>query len=287
MSTANSIVSSTANHPIGVEARLDSVLLMNEEPPMPSAVTATLTLAGRALQKMKNSAGEQLFDILLMPVIFLLVFQYLFGGAFAGSTDNYLQYFLPGVLVVGAVTQTVSTGIAVNSDIVKGVFDRFRTMPFWQPAVLVGTMVADLGRYLFALSFTAGLGMALGYRPEAGAVGFILAILLLLAFSFSFAWIFTVVGVVAKKAETLLTCSMLLMVLTFLSNVFVDSETMPGWMSTIVDINPVSHAATAARGLMQGTVTAGQLLLVLLSSAVLVVIFAPLTMYLYNKRRRG
>ncbi|MEV0296111.1 ABC transporter permease [Nocardia sp. NPDC050710] len=283
MSTANTIVPPRA----GVGERLDSVLLASAEPPRPNAWTATLTLAGRALQKMKNSAFEQLFDIMLMPVIFLLVFQYLFGGAFAGSTDDYLQYFLPGVLVVGAVTQTASTGIAVNSDIVKGIFDRFRTMPFWQPAVLVGTMVADVGRYLFALLFTAGLGMLLGYRPEAGAVGFILAILLLLAFSFAFAWIFTVVGVVAKKTETLLTCSMLLMVLAFLSNVFVDSDTMPRWMQIIVDINPVSHAATAARGLMKGDVTVGHLLLVLFSSTILVVIFAPLTMYLYNKRRRG
>ncbi|MEU4711949.1 ABC transporter permease [Nocardia salmonicida] len=283
MSTANSTVTPRAS----VDERLDSVLLANEKPPRPNPLTATLTLAERALLKMKNAAFEVLFDIMMMPVIFLLVFQYLFGGAFAGSTDDYLQYFLPGVLVVGAVTQTASTGIAVNSDIVKGIFDRFRTMPFWQPAVLVGTMVADLGRYLFALLFTAGLGMVLGYRPEAGAVGLLLAILLLLVFSFSFAWIFTLIGVLAKKTETLLTCSMLLMVLAFLSNVFVDSDTMPRWMQLIVNINPVSHAATAARGLMQGTVTAAQLLLVLLSSAVLVVIFAPLTMYFYNKRRRG
>ncbi|GEM33876.1 transport permease protein [Nocardia neocaledoniensis NBRC 108232] len=284
MSTPNLTVSPRA----GIDDHLDSVLLANEAPPRPNPFTATFALAERALLKMKNSAVEVLFDIMLMPIIFLLVFQYLFGGAFAGSTDDYLQYFLPGVLVVGAVTQTASTGIAVNSDIVKGIFDRFRTMPFWQPAVLVGTMVADLGRYLFALVFTAGLGMLLGYRPEAGALGLILAILLLLlVFSFSFAWIFTVIGVLAKKTETLLTCSMLLMVLAFLSNVFVDSETMPRWMQFIVDINPVSHAATAARGLMKGDVTAGQLLLVLLSSAVLVVIFSPLTMYFYNKRRRG
>ncbi|MET8779400.1 ABC transporter permease [Nocardia sp. NPDC004654] len=283
MSTPNMTVSPRA----GIDDHLDSVLLANESPPRSNPFTATFALAERALLKMKNSAVEVLFDIMLMPIIFLLVFQYLFGGAFAGSTDDYLQYFLPGVLVVGAVTQTASTGIAVNSDIVKGIFDRFRTMPFWQPAVLVGTMVADLGRYLFALVFTAGLGMLLGYRPEAGAIGLILAILLLLVFSFSFAWIFTVIGVLAKKTETLLTCSMLLMVLAFLSNVFVDSATMPRWMQFIVDINPVSHAATAARGLMKGDVTAGQLLLVLLSSAVLVVIFFPLTMYFYNKRRRG
>lgn len=283
MSTATN----TRTTPITAAERLDLALSDDGGPPRPNALAASLALAGRAARKMKNSAFEHLFDIVMMPLVFLLVFQYLFGGAFAGSTENYLQYLLPGVLAVSAVTQTTSTGTTLNADIVKGIFDRFRTMPFWQPAALVGTMVADLGRYLFALLFTAGLGLLLGYRPEAGLGGLALAILLLLGFSFAFAWIFTAIGMVARKTETLLTFGMLLMFMAFLSNVFVGAETMPGWMQVIVGLNPISHAATAARGLMQGTVTAGQLWTVLLSAAVVVAIFAPLTVYLYNKRRRA
>jgi len=269
------------------ETGLDAVLLAPERPRPPHALTATLVLSWRAAIRVKNEAVEQLFDILMMPVVFLLIFSYLFGGAFAGSVDNYLQFFLPGVLVMAAVMQTLATGHTVSLDIANGVFDRFRTMPFWQPASLIGTMITDLGRYLVTLVLTAALGLALGFRPDAGPAGMALAILLILAFSFAFAWIFTTVGLLTRSPNTIQAQSMLLMTVVFCSNIFVDSRTMPVVIRTIVDANPISHLATAVRGLVHGTVTTGQLGLVALSIGLLLAVFGPLTMVLYRRRGNG
>ncbi|MGC5033511.1 ABC transporter permease [Micromonospora sp. DT229] len=269
------------------ESELDALLLAADRPRPPSALSATLTLSWRAAIRVKNEALEQLFDVLMMPVVFLLIFSYLFGGAFAGSVDNYLQFFLPGVLVMAAVMQTLATGHTVSLDIAKGVFDRFRTMPFWQPASLIGTMLTDLGRYLLTLVLTAALGLALGFRPDAGPGGMALAILLILAFSFAFAWIFTTIGLLTRSPNTIQAQSMLLMTVVFCSNIFVDSRTMPSVIRAIVDANPISHLVTAVRGLVHGTVTTGQLGLVALSIGVLLAIFGPLTMVLYHKRGNG
>jgi ABC-2 type transport system permease protein len=277
----------TPKAPTKVAPDFESLLASDTQPTPPGPLSATLTLTWRAALKLKRNAVEHTIDLLLMPVIFLLIFNYLFGGAFAGSTSEYLQFFLPGVLVMSAVLLTTSTGVTVNLDIVKGIFDRFRTMPFWQPASLVGTMVADLGRYLVALVLTAGLGLLLGFRPEAGLVGILQAFALILVFTFAFSWIFTALGLVVSKPETLQATSILLMAVVFCSNIFVDSDTMPGWMQTIVDINPVSHMATASRGLLHGTVTTWDLVLVGVSTAVLLVVFAPLTMYLYNRKKNA
>lgn len=277
--------SSTTTRP-AVDESLHSVLSVRDRPRRPNPLTASLTLSWRAALKLKHNAAEQLIDLLMFPVIFLLIFSYLFGGAFAGSVGDYLQYFFPGVLVMAAVMLTIATGWAVSSDISKGVFERFRTMPFWQPAALVGTMIADVGRYLVALLLTAALGLVLGFRPDAGAGGMVLAMMLILVFAFAFSWIFTMLGLFVKKPESMQSASILLMALVFCSNIFVSSTTMPKWMQVIVDINPISHAVTAARGLMHGTATAGQIGLVLLSSAVLIAAFGPLTMYLYYKKSR-
>lgn len=273
--------------PVAGDAGLGAVLLATERPQPPNALSATLTLAWRAAIKMKNEAVEQLFDIMMMPVVFLLIFNYLFGGAFAGSVDNYLQVFLPGVMVMAAVMQTMATGHTISVDIAKGIFDRFRSMPFWQPASLVGTMVADLGRYLLTLTLTAALGLVLGFRPEAGATGLVLGMLLILAFAFAFAWIFTTVSLLVRNPDLIQAQSMLLMAVVFCSNIFVESSTMPGWIRAIVDVNPISHLSTAVRGLVHGTVTAGQLGLVALWIGILLVIFGPLTMMLYRKRKNG
>ncbi|MFC7330949.1 ABC transporter permease [Marinactinospora rubrisoli] len=272
--------------PAGEEA-LRRALGARTRPPRPGPLSASLTHSWRTLTKFRSSPA-QLIDIVLMPIVFLLMFTYLFGGAFAGSTSDYLQFFLPGILVMTVVLMTVYTGTALNTDITKGVFDRFRTLPFWQPATIVGNLLGDLVRYTIALTITTGLGLLLGFRPAGGLTGVLLTMLLLICFAFSVGWIFAALGVVVRSPESVSGTSMIVMFpLIFTSNVFVDTATMPGWMQAIVSVNPVSHAATAARGLMHGTATPGQLGLVLLTSAALIVVFAPLTMYLYrNKNRR-
>ncbi|MFF4159699.1 ABC transporter permease [Streptomyces sp. NPDC001678] len=287
MTTASKTASATAQPPAAADA-LRAALAVRARPGRPNPFTAIWVTAWRTLRKMKHYGVAVLFDVTLMPVIFLLTFTYLFGGAFAGSTKEYLQYFLPGVLVQAVVMPTVYTGTSLSMDITKGIYDRFRTLPFWQPAVIVGSLLGDLVRYVLALVTTLGVGLALGFRPDGGTGGVIAALLLLLLFAVSVSWIFAALGVVAKTPETVSGTSMLVMFpLVFTSNIFVEPDTMPGWMEHVVDVNPVSDAATAVRGLVHGTATAGQVGWVLLACGVITAVFAPLTMHLYRAKSRG
>jgi ABC-2 type transport system permease protein len=248
-------------------------------------MTASLTFAWRALLKIKH-VPEQLTDVVGIPILFTLLFTYLFGGALGGSTHDYLQFLLPGTLVMTLVLVSVYTGVGLNTDMGKGLFDRFRTLPIWRPAPLVGALLGDVVRNTLAAAIVIALGLAMGFRPAGGVVGVLAAVGLLLVFSFSLAWIWTTVALVARTPSAVSNVSLLIMFpLTFASNVFVAPRTMPGWLHAFVDINPISHVVTAERGLMAGTATAGQLAWVLVASAVLLAVFGPLTARLYRRRQ--
>ncbi|GGM54618.1 transport permease protein [Longimycelium tulufanense] len=269
----------------GVDENLRKALAAHSRPSQPNPLYASRTFVWRAMIGFKH-APEQVGEAIVMPFMFVLMFTYLFGGAIAGSTGEYLHYFLPGILVMTVLIMTVNTGAALNSEIAKGVFDRFRTLPFWQPATIVGALVGDAVRYTFAIVMTIGLGMVLGFRPDGGVGGALLALVILLVFAFSVGWIFTTLGMVVRKPESISNTSMMLLFpLSFISNIFTKPETMPGWLEAVARVNPVSHAATAVRGLLHGTATASQIGLVLLVSALLTAIFAPLTMYLYRRKQ--
>jgi ABC-2 type transport system permease protein len=228
---------------------------------------------------------EQMFDVTASPILFLLMFTYLFGGALAGSTREYLQFVLPGILVMTVVFITIYTGVGINNDIKKGVLDRFRSLPIWQPAFLVGALLGDTVRYTIASTVIIVLGLILGFRPEGGVVGVIISVLLLLVFSFSLSCVWIALGLVMRTPESLMAVSMLILFpLTFISNVFVSPDTMPGWLEAFVDVNPITHLVTAIRGLMFKTVMATEISWVLLTCALLVVVFSPLTMFLYRKK---
>ncbi|MFZ4453958.1 ABC transporter permease [Salibacterium aidingense] len=270
--------------PVDQREALQSALASRERPPKASPVSASLTFGGRSLLKIKY-VPEQLFDITAFPIIFLLMFTYMFGGAIAGSTAEYLQFVLPGVLVLTVVMITMYTGVELNNDITKGVFDRFRTLPIWRPSVLVGALLVDLVRYTAASAIMITLGLILGFRPEGGVIGVLLGVAILLVFSFSLSWIWTTLGIIMRSEKSLMGASMMVLFpLTFISNVFVDPQTMPGWLQPIVEINPVSMLVVAVRGFMEGSAAMADVGWVLLVSAVLVAIFAPLTMYLYYRK---
>lgn len=266
------------------DTKLRGALAAHDRPSRPNPLYASLTFAWRAMLNFKH-APEQLSEAVVMPFMFVLMFTYLFGGAIANSSGEYLHYFLPGILVMTVLIMTVNTGAALNAEMAKGIFDRFRTLPFWQPAPIVGALIGDIVRYTFAIVLTVGLGLLLGFRPGGGFTGVVLAILVLLVFAFSVGWIFTTLGMLVRKPESITNTSMMLLFpLSFISNIFTMPETMPSWMAAIVRVNPVSHAATAVRGLMHGTATAGQIVLVLIISAALVVVFGSLTMLLYRRK---
>jgi ABC-2 type transport system permease protein len=267
------------------EATLRSALSTRTRPDRPSPLAASLTFAWRAMLKIKH-VPMQLFDVTAFPIMFVLLYTYLFGGALAGSPSKYLQQLLPGILVMTVSMITMYTGMALNNDISKGVFDRFRSLPIWRPAVLVGMLLADAVRYALASLVVIALGLALGFRPDGGPLGVLAAVALLLVFAFSFSWVWTVIGLRMQTPESVMQMSMtVIFPLTFASNVFVDPDTMPGWVQAFVKVNPITHLTSAARSLMHGTVDAGEIGWVLAWCALLVAIFAPLTMRLYGNER--
>lgn len=264
---------------------LRNALSSRARPPRASALSASFTFGWRAMLKIKH-LPLQLFDVTMFPIMFVLLYTYLFGGALAGSPSEYLQDLLPGILVMTVAWITMYTGQGLNTDIGKGVFDRFRSLPIWRPAVLVGMLLADAVRYTLASAVIITVGIALGFRPDGGPLGVLLAVALLLVFSFSLSWVWTALGLKLQTPESVMQVSMtVLFPLTFASNVFVDTDTMPGWVQAFVNVNPITHLATAARGLMHGTSASGDIAWVFVWCAALIVVFAPLTMRLYNSER--
>ena len=260
---------------------LRNVLAAGARPDRASGIVASVAFTWRALLKIKH-VPLQLFDVTAFPIMFTLLFTYLFGGALAGSPREYLQHLLPGIVVMTVTTITMYTGMSLNTDIHKGVFDRFRSLPIWRPAVLVGMLLADAVRYAAASLVVVTLGVILGFRPDGGPLGVLSAIAMLLVFSFSLSWAWTALAFRLQTPESVMQVSMtFLFPLTFASNVFVEPATMPGWVQAIVDVNPISHVASASRGLMHGNVDGTELLWVLGWSIVLLVVFAPLTMRAY------
>jgi ABC-2 type transport system permease protein len=268
-----------------IDQPLLAALPARARPRRPSALSASRTFGWRALLKLRH-VPEQLTDVIGIPVIFTLGFTYLFGGALAGSTRAYLQFLLPGTLVMTVVLVTTFSGVTLNTDLTTGVFDRFRSLPIWRPAPIVGALLGDTGRYLLASTLVIALGLALGYRPDGGVVGAGAAVALVLGFAFGLSWVWTALGLILRAPTAVNNLSLIVLFpLTLASNIFVDPQTMPGWLQAFIDVNPITHVVTAARGLLAGTATAGQVGWVLAASALLTAVFAPLTMRLYRNRR--
>ncbi len=263
---------------------LAAVLIAKNRPKRPTALSASVTFGWRAMLKIKH-VPEQLFDVTAFPIMMTLMFTYLFGGALSGSPTEYLQFVLPGIMASSILMITMYTGVAVNTDIEKGVFDRFRTLPIWRPSAMVGYLLGDMLRYLIAALVILGVGLIMGFRPGGGAGGVAAAILLLLAFSFAFSWIWTMFGLLLRSEKSVMGVSMMVLFpLTFLSNIYVDPKTMPGWLQAFVDVNPVTHVVGAVRSMMGGDWDGGEITWVLVAGAVLLAVFGTLTMRLYNRK---
>jgi ABC-2 type transport system permease protein len=253
-------------------------------PPPTSAAAAALAFGWRGMLKVKH-VPEQLLDVTITPVMFVVLFTYLFGGAIAGSTGEYLDYILPGILVMSVLFTTVYSGVALNTDLTKGVVDRFRSLPIWRPAPLVGSLLGDSVRYVIAGTVIIVLGVILGYRPGAGVGGAVAALALVVLFSFGLSWVFTTLGLLLRTPNAVMNAGFMgIFPVTFLSNVFVEPSTLPAALEAFVEVNPVSILATASRGLMEGNAEAGDIAIVLGVAALLTAVFAPLTTRLYRTR---
>jgi ABC-2 type transport system permease protein len=259
-------------------------LIYAARPPQPSALSNALVFGWRAVLKFKH-VPEQLFDLVMTPIMFTLLFTFVFGGALSGSTAAYLQYFLPGILVQTVVFNSMYSGMGLSTDLGKGLFDRFRSLPIWSLSPFAGLMVGDILRHLIASLLILFIGVLLGYRPEGGIIGVVEALLLLVVIGFGFGWIFLVLGLVMRTPSTVMTMAFTgIMPLVGAPTIMVDPPTRPGWLRVFVDVNPVSLMTTAMRGLMAGNATAAQLGAALIAPILLTVVLAPLTLYLYRRK---
>lgn len=266
------------------EPAVRTAISSTPRPPVPGRLSTALTFGWRTMLKVKH-VPEQLLDATITPVMFVLLFTYLFGGAVAGSTAEYRDYLIPGNLVMSVLFTTVYSGVAVNTDMSKGVVDRFRSLPIWRPAPLVGALLGDTVRYVSAGTVIIVLGVALGFRPHAGVLGSVAALALVVVFAFGLSWVFTTVGLLLRTPNAVLNGGfMAIFPLTFLSNVFVDPATLPGPLEAFVNVNPISTLASASRGLMAGNPQASDIVVSLLVAAALTLVFLPLTTRLYRSR---
>jgi daunorubicin/doxorubicin transport system permease protein len=266
------------------EALIRKALASTERPPPASAMSSAMTFGWRGMLKVKH-VPEQLLDVTITPVMFVLMFTFLFGGAISGSTDAYLQYILPGVLVMSVLFTTVYSGIALNTDLTRGVVDRFRSLPIWRPSPLVGALLGDSARYLVAGTVILVLGLILGYDMEAGVGGMLAGLALVVLFAFCLSWAFSTLGLLLRSPNAVMNAGFMgIFPLTFLSNVFVDPDTLPAGLEAFVDVNPISILVTATRGLMEGNADWGDIGIVLAVGVALTAIFAPLTARLYRYR---
>ncbi len=247
------------------------------------SVSQCLSMAWRSLKKMRRNP-EQFFDVTLQPLLFTAMFAYIFGGAISGNVKSYLPLLIPGIVAQTVLTTCMSTGVQLREDMEKGVFDRFKALPIARIAPLAGPMIADLVRYLIAAGLTFFMGVVIGYRPGGGAAGVLGAIVLAIFTGWAIAWIFTFIGTIARNARSVQGISMLILFpLTFLSNAFVPVATLPGALAAFVRVNPVSHLVSASRDLANHGVISGEVGWTLLAGLVVIVIFAPLSVYSYKR----
>ncbi|MFT4201366.1 ABC transporter permease [Gordonia sp. (in: high G+C Gram-positive bacteria)] len=248
------------------------------------SVKQSFTMGYRGLLKIRHNP-EQLFDVTFMPILFTVMFTYIFGGAVSGNVHNYLPVIIPGILVQTVIMSSVVTGTQLREDMEKGVFDRFRSLPIARISPLAGALLADVVRYLIASIITFGVGFAMGWRPN--FLGAVASVLLVGVCAFAISWIFALMGCLIKKSSAVQGISMMIMFpLTFASNAFVPPETMPGWLRAFVNINPISHLVSAVRELANNGHVGMHVVWSLVGAAIITAVFAPLAVAAYIREAR-
>jgi oleandomycin transport system permease protein len=247
-------------------------------------VRHSFALARRSLIKTIRTP-EQLLDVTLQPVIFVAIFVYLLGGAVSGSQRAYLQFLLPAIMVQTVLFASMATGVGLNTDIKKGIFDRFRSLPIGRSAPLIGSVLGDMIRFVVPILVMLGFGYALGFRVRTGFLPALAGCLLVVAFAFAVSWIFVLAGVVLREPGAVQGVAFVTMFpLTFGTNMMVPTKTLPGWLQAWVKMNPVTDVMEAARGFMLGGPTAGPAARSLAWAAAILVVFVPLAVWAYRRR---
>ncbi len=244
----------------------------------------TMTLAWRTIVQVRHNPWE-LGDFSFQPILFVLMFNFVFGGAIAGTPGDYLPYLLPGIVAMNMLFVTMYVGTGLNTDLTKGVFDRLRALPIARWAPLAGRIIADQVKQAWSILLIIGVGALLGFRFGTNVLSVVAAVALLLVFALAFSWVSVFVGVMARDPEQVQMVGFTaLFPITFVSSAFVPASTMPGWLEAFVNVNPVSHLSDAARGLMLGGPVAEPVMWSLIWAVGIVVVFAPLSVWAFKRR---
>ncbi|MFD7320948.1 ABC transporter permease [Streptomyces sp. NPDC059875] len=230
---------------------------------------------------------ESMFDVVLMPIVFVLLFVYVFGGAISGKGNNdaYVNYVVPGLMAMMGMNISMAVGTGINDDFKKGVMDRFRTMPIARSSVLIAKIVVEMGRMVIATAILLGMGFLLGLEIKGSVLDLFAAIGLSMVFGASLMWIFILLGLALPTAQAVQGMAMLvLMPLQFGSSIFAPPTSMPGWLETFTEYNPLSNLADAARAMINGTPVGNSVWMTLGWAVAITAVTAPLAVAKFRKK---
>jgi ABC transporter DrrB family efflux protein len=249
-----------------------------------AAVRHATILMGRNLRHIRSDP-EQIIGMTVQPIMFLVLFVYIFGGAIAGSSREYLQFVLAGILIQSLAFNGFQTALGLNVDFQRGVIDRFRSLPISRSSVIAGRVMADTIRMMWAIFIITGFAMIMGFRFEGGLAGAIGSMVLATLFGIMVCWPMAYLGITAKSPESVNTWGfMIILPLTFASTIFVPADTMPSWIQGFVRANPISKVTDAMRALMLGGPVQETLWPALAWIVGIIAVFAPLAVMRYRRR---
>jgi len=241
-------------------------------------------VAGRNLIAYRRVPQLLVFST-IQPVIFVLLFRYVFGGAVKTPPGvPYVDYLMPGIFVQTTVFGAIGAAVGLATDLKSGLLERFRSLPMARSAVLAGRTTADLARNVFVTALMAVVGFAVGFRVHTSALGFLAGMLLVLLFGYVLSWVFATVGLAVGDPETAQAAAFPVMApLVFASSAFVPVSTMPSWLQPFAEHQPVSVTASAVRALMIGGPTTSYVLQSLAWCAAILLVFVPVAVRRYRR----
>lgn len=220
----------------------------------------------------------------IQPVMFLLLFTYVFGGAIQTEDSTYINYLLPGIIVQTVIFGAMQTGVGLAYDLSKGMVDRFRSLPMARSAVLAGRTISDTLRNVFVILLMTAVGFAIGFRFSEGVLDALGAIGLTLLFGFAFSWISATIGLLVKNVETAQVAGFIwVFPLVFASSIFVPVESMPEWLQVFASHSPITVTVNTVRALVLGQDVGNNLAYSLLWIETILLVFIPLSVYRYRK----
>ena len=247
------------------------------------ALADGLVLAKRNLVQIPR-IPELLIFATIQPVMFVLLFRYVFGGAIDVGSQSYVNYLMAGIFAQTVAFGSMTTGIGLAEDLSRGLIDRFRSLPMARSAVLVGRTIADLVRNMFVVAVMLAVGLLVGFRPGGGATGWVAAIGLLLLLSFAFSWIAATIGLLVRNVEAVQPASFVwLFPLTFASSAFVPTSSMPGWLRAFAERQPITQVVDAVRGFLLDEPVGSAGWQALTWCVGILLVFVPLAVSLYRR----